>query len=438
MADVVPKRFYKRILACGLLVNLAWVLLVDTQPYSDFLYYHQLAGQIAAGGQWGDTYTTVGYPIALGLVYFLFGTSLFVAKAFNICLTFLNGLLLIAIISKLDLREAWKRFLFVLVVFFPATIYYTSVTGNEILFTTTLLAATAVCLGTSARKYVWIGVLVAMGTMIKPFFLAFFLVVVLSDYLGFGDPFSRSLRNGLVVLSVSVLMLSPWLVRNSILMGRPTYVSSNGGLVLYINNNSTNSTGMWMPLEEIRGSLALTPAYASANWSQRNAMLGAAARRWIVSHPARFLSLGALRLANTYLRPGDLDYSLYGSSLSMAARERLLWEFEHVRLPVFLLGYLSMLVYGLVFVVRLLRHQRGEEGARVLLLATFCMFAAVHFVFEGQARYAYPTVFIVAFFFVDGASTLVDYFRHRRGEPIPRPAHDDDTPVAAQCRASSM
>ncbi len=43
--------YYFGVLLAGFLINPAWVIFVPTQPFSDFLYYHQLAQQIAKGGK---------------------------------------------------------------------------------------------------------------------------------------------------------------------------------------------------------------------------------------------------------------------------------------------------------------------------------------------------------------------------------------------------
>jgi len=396
------RKYYYIVLACGLALDAAWLLLVDTQPYSDFEYYHNLAIQIAGGGQWGDTYTSIGYPLALAVAYKLLGASLTVGKLFNLGLSLVNGLLLMGILLRVKVSESVRKPVFALVIFFPATIYYNSVTGTEILFTTVLLGAIDLYLSSARRKYIWIGVLAGLGAMIKPFFLGFFVVIFLSEYLGFGRSARDGLSNCLIVLGVSLLVVAPLIYRNSVLMGQFTYVSNNGGIVFYINNNSTNSDGKWMPVGMVENSLALTPEYGAANPTQRNNMLTAAARNWILSHPGHFLQLGFMRLMQTYYYPGDLDYSLYGSDMSRESISRLSWIVERIRVPVLLIGYLSMLAYGVAVVSRLVRGKRGHEGAPLLLLATFGMFASVYFITGGQSRYSFPTFFITAWFCVNG------------------------------------
>ena len=97
---IVMEKYYRKAALFGILMSILWVLLVNTQPFSDFAYYDGLARQIAAGGPWGDTYTSVGYPVVLGLVYRIFGSSLAAAKIFNLTLTFVNYVLFYKILRK--------------------------------------------------------------------------------------------------------------------------------------------------------------------------------------------------------------------------------------------------------------------------------------------------------------------------------------------------
>ena len=153
MKEKFSKSYYSIILGAGLVADLLWVILVNTQPFSDFLYYHDLARNIALGGDWGDTYTTVGYPIALSLFYWLFGAHLWVAKALNICLSFANNLLVLRILRISAIPERGRKFAFLLFVFFPANIFYNSIVGTEIMFTTGLLLATNLYLSEIKFKY---------------------------------------------------------------------------------------------------------------------------------------------------------------------------------------------------------------------------------------------------------------------------------------------
>ncbi len=398
MREIIFKSYYSIILGAGLAADLLWVILVNTQPCSDFLYYHNLARNIALGGDWGDTYTTVGYPIALSLFYWLFGAHLWVAKALNICLSFANNLLVLRILRLSAIPERGRKFAFLLFVFFPANIFYNSIVGTEIMFTTGLLLATNLYLSEIKFKYLLIGFLAGLETMIKPFFPAYFLAIFLSDLLGKRKTLGQSLLNGLLALLICTLTLSPWLYRNYKLFGEFTYVSNNGGINLYINSNSQNHTGGWMPAEQVENSLVLTPQYKAASMTERNRMLTRAAEQWIVSHPKEYLVLMGKRLVRTFLLQGDLEYSLNGAGFGAGSTKLLFTLTELVRAPVYFLGLLGILLYA-GMVLKGLFKGKELDGTVFYLFITFCMFACIYSLTEGQTRYSFPAIFILIFFF---------------------------------------
>lgn len=403
------KRFYAVVLALSLLFSVIWVLAVDTVPMSDFKYYHEVAEQVASGGQWGDTYTTVGYSIVLGFLYKLFGAHWYVGKILNIILTVINILLLLRILEHSRLREGVRKAVFIVYALFPAVIYYNSLLATEIMFTTVMLLSTVVYFSTIRYKYLLLGILTAVNTMIKPFFILYFSVIFLTEFLAYrnekasgrGDFLRGLTRAGLraaVVLAVAMLVLSPWLYRNYRLNGEFSWVSNNGGIVLYINNNSQNTHGGWMPAEQVENSPVTTPEYMNATWTQKNKMLSQLAKEWIVAHPREFINLGLKRLALTFKGEGDdIYFTFNGSSLSPERRTFIYRLNEMVRIPIFLLGIFSILVHSLLVVYRLLKKQKTSSFESYLLIL-FYMFAGTYFLTEGQSRYAFPTLWIIIYF----------------------------------------
>ncbi|MDP4125621.1 MAG: hypothetical protein Q8912_01570 [Bacillota bacterium] len=242
--------FYNLVLILGLVARVLWIYWVRTKPISDFDYYQRLATQIALGGEWGNTYTTVGYPIFLAPFYWLLGSSTWVAKTLNLVLSTLNNLLVLKILKKIRITEPLAKLVFVLYVFFPMNIYYNSLVASEILFTTLILLATYCYLCDIKYQYVLIGVLTGLNTMIKPFFPLFAFAVILSDLLS-QKGFWKCMRHGFIILLMAGVIIAPWLYRNYRYNGEFTYVSNNAGVVLYINNNSQNKLSGWMPAENV-------------------------------------------------------------------------------------------------------------------------------------------------------------------------------------------
>lgn len=398
-------RYKKLVLLIAFLSSLSWILMVNTQPFSDFKYYHELAMDIARGGQWGDTYTSVGYSIVLGFLYKIFGANLWVAKVLNLALNLINNVLVLKILGKSQMPDLDRKLIFTLFAFFPSNIFYTGIAGTEILFTTGLLLITLLYMSELKHKYPIIGLLTGLNTMIKPFFPLFFLVVLVTESMN-GKKLMTSIRNSIVVLLVCLATISPWLYRNYQLIGQFTYVSNNGGIVLYINNNSQNKTGGWMPAAEVENSLINTPEYIQANHTEQNKMLSAAAQLWIRTHPVQFVQLGFKRLVRTYIWVGgDLGYSLYGSGLNQNGQKILYRVTEGYSRLIFISGLLALLISILKIIKGKWKKEEPSRFATYLVIL-FLMFALVFFLTEGQPRYSFPTIFNIIYFSYNGAKAL--------------------------------
>mgnify|MGYP001145177378 CR=1 FL=1 len=391
--------YYKAVLIIGLLVSTLWVVFVDAKPFSDFQYYYNLAVDIANGLPWGDTYTSVGYPIILGGIFKLFGSSLIIAKVFNLIITFASNFCFLLILRKLDINELDRRIIFTMFVFMPNNIMYNSILGTELLFTLIILIITNIYFGQIKFKYILIGILAGLNTMIKPFFIAIFFAIFIVEILK-EKKVTLAFKNSLIVLIVSIIVISPWIYRNTKLVGQFTYVSNNGGIVLYINNNSQNKMGRWMPVENVENSIVKTEEYKLANMTQKNKMLSKAAKAWIKSHPIQFIELGFKRLFNTYFWGDDVLYSIYGSGISDSARAIIFTITNDIRSIIFVLAITYILIYSVVTLGYIWKGKTQLLNKYTLYnVILFYMFTGVYFVTEGQGRYAFPEIFIMIYCF---------------------------------------
>lgn len=391
------QNYYKIVALLGIIFSLLWIIFVNTQPYSDFAYYNTIAKQVANGGQWGNTYTSVGYSIILGFVYKLFGSSLITAKLFNLVLTCLNYLIFYKLLMKLPIKEGRRKIIYTLFVLFPSNIFYNSILGTEIIFTTIFLLVTLIYYSEIKYKYVLIGILVAVDSMIKPFFLVFFFAIFLVELLS-GVKFLQVIKHAVIILAVSLLVLSPWVYRNTKLEGQFTFISNNGGIVMYINNNSQNNYGRWMAAADVENSIVNTKEYQKANMTAKNKMLSAAAKKWIISHPGRFIQLGFKRLVNTYFVGDDILYALNGAGISRYLQYIFITYANLARNILFLPAIVLMIISSVKIILNLIRRT-SIESFTLYSLICFYMFTCVYFVTEGQGRYSFPVIFIALYFF---------------------------------------
>lgn len=390
--------YFKIITLISLILCALWVIFVKTMPFSDFLYYHNMAYDISKGGGLGDTYTTIGYAIVLGILYFIFGCGIVIGKIFNIILTLISCFALYNILNKAEIKTNYKKIIYTIYALLPSTIFYNSILCTEILFTAILLIIIDLYFSNNKYRFVFIGILTGFETMIKPFFLIFFLAVLIFELIKKNA--KCAVKDSLIILIISLLTISPLIYRNSKYVGELTYVSNNGGIVLYINNNSENNIGRWMAASKVENSLVNTDAYKKANMTRKNKMLSSAAKTWIVSHPAKFTHLGFKRLYNTYFLGDDIFYSTNGAKLSTDVTNKLFYFNSLIKRILVYPAIIYLIVYTLIIIKSLFTKKYRElNSLNLFLTILFYMFTSVYFITEGQARYSYPIMFIFIYFF---------------------------------------
>lgn len=391
--------YYWIVMLLGIITCTLWIIFINSFPFSDFDYYYNMAVSIANDNQWGNTYTSIGYSIVLAGIFKLFGASVLTAKIFNVILTFISYLLFKSILFKINLREVDRKVIFTMFVFIPNNIFYNSILGTELLFTMVLLAVTNLYIGNVKFKHILIGILVGIDTMIKPFFIIFFFLIFIVDIIRH-KKFLFSLRNSFIVLVTSCIVISPWIYRNSKLVGQFTYVSNNGGIVLYINNNSQNHMGRWMPASNVENSIVNTEEYKKANMTQKNKLLTSSAKKWINSHPTEFVNLGFKRLFNTYFVGDDIIYSTYGSGINYNFRKFLLIYTNIIRSIIFAPAILFILGYSIFILIKIIKGRSNYISKfNIYSVILFFMFTCVYFVTEGQGRYSFPLIFVFIYWF---------------------------------------
>lgn len=393
------KNFYRNITALGIILCAIWVLVVKTIPISDFSYYNTLAKQIANGGSIGDTYTSVGYAIILAGIYKLFGYNLIYGKVFNLILTLINYILFYKILNILNLSEKRKRLIYTIFVLFPSNIFFNSLLGTEIIFTTILLLITLIYFKDVQGKYILIGVLCGINTIIKPFFIIFFFAIFVVELIN-KLKVKKVLIHSFIMLLVTLMVISPLVYRNTKLMGQFTFVSNNGGIVLYINNNSQNKWGRWMDASKVENSLVNTKKYKNSNPTKRNHMLGDAAKKWIKAHPIGFIILGFKRLINTYFIGDDILFTLNGVNLNKYALYGVVILYNIIRNILFIPSVI-IIVKESINILKALIKNKHIDKFKLYALVCFYMFTSVYFITEGQSRYSFPFIFIIVYFFTN-------------------------------------
>jgi len=174
------------LIVIALVPRLVWIYFVQTQPFSDFLHLHNYGINASQGDFKGfvNFYAVFPFKMGFGMVlaglYSLFGTSLMVAKLFNVALSIIL-VLLIYTGGKMLYGEKAGRIAALLLAVWPAQIMYTSVIASEhlfmVLFTASVLLISRFIKNYTYKNYefyngnlmlIGIGVLTACAQMVRP------------------------------------------------------------------------------------------------------------------------------------------------------------------------------------------------------------------------------------------------------------------------------
>jgi 4-amino-4-deoxy-L-arabinose transferase-like glycosyltransferase len=289
-----------------LYVAIAW----PREPVWDGHYYDFGARRIAAGLGYSDGTTTwhpwchwpVGYSGLLAGVYRIVGWGPHVATITNAFI----GTLLVVFVHRLARHELCRPRAVaagILCAIHPGLILY-----SALLMTEPLSALAIVVAGWAAvrdrdrrpmRGIAIAGLLLGLGTLVHPTFIAFAPVLA---FIGCPTPAVPELRSARLVLlalaatlgtACAVLPVLPWTLRNCRVMDRCTFVSTNGGWNLAIGSFE-RATGRFETLRATDGCAVVTgQVQQDACW--RDLALSAIAR-----DPARWLSLVPKKLGYTF------------------------------------------------------------------------------------------------------------------------------------------
>lgn len=218
------------VIVVGAVARVLYALLVvpDYLPNSDAFQYQDIARNINAGQGFSTAYPWIQsgptafrpplYPYLLAFATRGFDDSVAVGQALNLAL----GLVVIALTWFLARRLGGPRAALVAGL---AVALYPPLIANDVVLLTEPLSL-ALLLGSILtlldRRWIWAAVLVGLLVLTRP--SAQFLVLLFAAWAAWQIGWRRAL--GLV--GVTVLVVSPWIIRNAVILDAPVYVTSNG------------------------------------------------------------------------------------------------------------------------------------------------------------------------------------------------------------------
>jgi tetratricopeptide (TPR) repeat protein len=343
----------------------------------DSLRYHEWAAGIAAG-DWigkGVFYQAPLYPYLLGLVYAIFGPSLWAARILQALLGATACLLLADTGRRLFSRTAGIVTGLLLALYAPAIFYdelvqKSALDGVLLALILWLLSR----LGDGARRRVWLGLGLALGALCltRENALAFVPVLLLAIVLRFRRERRRLVSSALIFAAGLAVVLLPVAIRNLAVGGEFYLTTSQLGPNLYIGNNP-GTDGTYIPLRFGHGSadyeqadatdLAQTALGRKLSAGEVSAYWVGRSLEFIRTEPGRWLTLIGRKflLAWNAVETVDTEDLYTYADRSLPLRLTSLFVYFGVIAPLGVLGALrtwprrrELWVYHILFAIYLL------------------------------------------------------------------------------------
>lgn len=297
-------RWALAVVGLSLAIRLPWACLAHVTPVSDFAMYDDLATTWVDTGEFRTgAYRTPGYPGFLAAIYLVFGHSW---RAAQIVQAFLGAMTsgMVVLLAARVVTTRTATIAGVLHALWPTSIAYVAVLGSENL-AVPLVVGTILAVTTerdSRARRMWFvglaGLLFGLSILVRP---ACVYLVPAVALLAAWEPRAARWRvlHGLVFVTVTFTVVTPWLIRNHD-RGLGMTISTAGGLNLWMGNNDDAVDGSYnggYRAAHAAGFPTVEPA--------RDRALKAAAFRWIVDHPGRYLALSGVRAARLWGTTAD-------------------------------------------------------------------------------------------------------------------------------------
>ncbi|HLB00843.1 MAG TPA: glycosyltransferase family 39 protein, partial [Bacteroidota bacterium] len=377
----VPTRRVVLILCLAFLIRVTSVLLNPHEPVSDEMEYHRLAVSLVADHSYSidgvpTAYRAPGYPAFLAVVYAVVGPAPLAAKFVQALLDAITaGFLFLLGRKSSDISGMIAATLWCI---FPPAILYVNYLLSEslaiFLITLALLLLIDAPLERISLRWLLLGLTIGCLILTKPIFLPLPFLL-----LAFGRKLNLSRVHGIALIGAIVLVLAPWIARNSVVMGQ-TGLSTNGGINLFIGNNP-DATGSF------QGRFPPELASDAIDEVTRNQLAFSLGIDYILRHPATFMINGAKKIAHVFRTEGDV---LIGSFPRSAATDTAGFRERYASLPVIPVvltnaGYFSVVLLAIAGIFRVPRNASYWFAA-----ALFVTILAVHSIYFGGSRYHYP------------------------------------------------
>lgn len=279
---------------------------------------------------------------------------------------------------------------------YPLAVYLAGLHLTENLFLflllLTLVQAQRVARRPTAASAALFGGLVGLGMLTRSAFVGFLPFLLVWAVCVWGPRSPRAYRTFAVAAFAAVVVVAPWTIRNSLVLGAFVPVQDNGGLMFWAGNNATSKGEIVWPSPETWTATRppderMTYGWRGLSIAETNRRYVRTALSWIRTHPRQYAALLAKKLERLY------GFSRAGGRTGEAVP------------PMVGAGYALFLASALGGIV--LSFRRWRELSLLLALVVFTN--VITLLFSGGTRYSVPMVPSLILFSACAAVTAARY-----------------------------
>ncbi|MEO8666114.1 MAG: hypothetical protein ABI462_11530 [Ignavibacteria bacterium] len=389
------------ILSSALLIKIILALIIQTQLRSDSVTYNDLAQSILKGGYSIDgrptAFVVLGYPLFLSGIYSAFGEGQFYVKIIQSLIEILTGLLFFKV-SRFFFAVKLSMISLAIFSFLPSNLLFSQAILTESLFGFFYMTVIYFCLKENFVKIIFLtGIFFGLAILVRSSFSFAVLLVPMYLLIGRKDFFENKyfiniLKYSVIFFAGLTLILSPWIIRNKLVMNSFT-LATQGGSTLWEGNNP-DATGTWNPI-----AVNNNPLFENPDEIYREKEFYRLAKNFILENPVKFLTLGIKKTA--YLFSSERMIVLYFTDSVPGETSTQVYKAVNplilllINVPYFIIMLLG--TWGLLLL----------KQKRFFIFGFILMWLITIFIFVGLARYHY----VLIPFFILGT---VNFFIQRK------------------------
>jgi 4-amino-4-deoxy-L-arabinose transferase-like glycosyltransferase len=390
---LTQRRWWLLLVATALVARLVWIVALEPrEPRFDERQYLLHARNLATGNGFTDeagrpdAFWPPGYPAVLSVCYRIFGDSSFVAIGLQVVLGIVT-VVLVAVMGTAAFGMRIGRGAALLLAVYPTHVFYSTLYLTEPLFTLLVVIAMLLTwrsLASGAAVMIAAGAVLGLAAYVRPMILLFSVVLPLW-YWREKWLFRRAIAGAALAAGGTLIVVSPWLVRNHGLTGSWTQIATEGSYNLWVGNYP-GALGGYAHRRDIHDPVQNGGIY---DYSRDYRL----ARSAIAASPGRALLRGVQKASYFFALETD----------------GVLWNFKGLaRSPPWVVGMMLLGLANAAYiwvvgfaVLGLLGTSRSHPLARLLALLT-CYMVLVTAVFISDPRYHYALIPLAVPFSIKG------------------------------------